>query len=289
MNDAVDRCARLEPSGAVAFRGPDARRFLNGMLTHNVRDLPVGSAQRTALLDDRGRVLGLLRLGCAAPDRFVAFPDGGERAALATRFARFLVFDDVEVDALAFPAAFHLFGPGAAARIERLGLPATSGFAEQGPVAILATDRFGAPGWDVWGHPPPIEPITDEEATRLRVRSGRVVWPDDVAEKRLVHELGLRETVLSFEKGCYIGQETVNRVDVMGGVKKRLAGIVAAGPVSPGDAVYVGDDAVGALGSVSGHLALAVLRIPADEPGTEVHIGDARIPARTAAFPLPLQ
>ncbi len=296
---ALDRArvsVRLEAPGAVRLSGPDARRFCNGMFTHNVRDLPVGGAHRSALLDDRGRVRGLLWLGCVGPDAFVAFPDGGFGAEFASRFGSFLVFDDVEVEALDLSAGFHLAGPSAATALAAAGLPTPTGVAEAGGGWVVAANRLGVPGWDVWGVSPMEPSVGSDVAQVLRVRAGRPIWPDDVGDKRLVHELGLHGEVLNFSKGCYIGQETVNRVDVMGGVKRRLTGLVlpAGESVRPGASVEHEGELLGAISSVAavggGALALAVLKIPFDTPGSpvEVVVGEERVPANTAAFPLPL-
>ncbi|MEZ4236566.1 MAG: hypothetical protein R3F59_10500 [Myxococcota bacterium] len=116
-----------------------------------------------------------------------------------------------------------------------------------------------------------------EEAEILRVLAGRPAFPADTGERRLPHELGLRDELLSFDKGCYLGQETINRVDVMGDVKRVLAGIRLDGlaPPPPGAELSAGDTRVGELTSPvalpeGGWAGLAVVRRPHDLAGTPV-------------------
>lgn len=272
----------------VAITGPDARRFCNAMFTNNARDLVPGAAQRTAMLDDRGRVHGLLDLYCEADDRFLAVLDGSTEEAFTTRYALYVVLDDVELAPRADLACATVQGAAPAVPHDLRSLP---------------RDRTGQGGVDVVGPAHRVTawlaelalPGVDEPTIeRLRVRVGDPRWPVDFGDKRLPHEMGLRDAFLSFDKGCYLGQETVNRVDVMGDVKQRLAGVRLAGEVPAGAELVVGEAVVGRLTSVVddpglGRIGLAVLRRPADAPGTELvarwDTGSA--PAVTSALPFP--
>ena len=116
----------------------------------------------------------------------------------------------------------------------------------------------------------------------LRILAGIPDHPRDTEDRRLPHELGLRDEVLHFEKGCYLGQEIIHRLDVMGRVRKQLVRLRFDGPVAQGDVVRPrdGDEELGTLTSVARladdeSVALAVLRVPYDEPGTGVVAGDS--------------
>jgi hypothetical protein len=108
--------------------------------------------------------------------------------------------------------------------------------------------------------------------------------------KALPHHLGLREHILSFDKGCYIGQESINRIDVMGRVRKHLCGVVVDARLQPEDEhrVLVGDAPLGGFTSPiplqnGSTLGLAVLKEPHNAPGTKVVVSGA--PGRVVAMP----
>jgi tRNA-modifying protein YgfZ len=83
---------------------------------------------------------------------------------------------------------------------------------------------------------------------------------------------------ISFEKGCYIGQETIARLNTYKGVKTQLWGIHLAAPVEPGTVVMLGDDKIGTITSVvateSEVLGLAYIRTKAGGAGLKVQVGN---------------
>jgi folate-binding protein YgfZ len=116
-------------------------------------------------------------------------------------------------------------------------------------------------------------PIGQTAFDALRIRHGRARWPVDGNEKTLVHELAINEEVCNFNKGCYLGQEVINRIDVKGQVAKKIMTLVIDGPELPpkGAEVRLEDKAVGIITSTAHSdgqsLALAVLRKKAWAPG----------------------
>jgi folate-binding protein YgfZ len=295
--------------GVVSLAGPDARRFCNGMFTNNARDLRPGSVQRSAVVDDRGRIGGFLDLLCAAEDRFVAVLDGLTPEAFLERFEKFVVFDDVALGVETLELG-SIQGPAAAGALAVIGIapPAAGTFAAVDGLFAYPSRRSPAGGYAIAA--PAGDPRLSllasrcvaaevEEAELLRVLAGRPRYPHDTGDKRLPHELGLRDELLSFDKGCYIGQETINRVDVMGDVKRALVGVRIEGdaPVAAGAELRsaASADAVGAVTSPAalpdgGWIALAVVRKPADAPGTEVTLASADGGSRSAritALPFP--
>lgn len=288
--------AVVERPSALWLVGPDARRFCNGMFTNNARDLAVGAGQRSAMLDDRGRVVGLMDLFCAADDRFLVVPDGMSVDAFTERYSAFIVFDDVEIVPYPVPDARVVVGVHTVAQLpDHPPAPVPWGIA-----AVNGVTALRRPGeLELWGAPPVpgVAEIHPADLELLRVAAGRVRWPDDVGPKRLAHELGLRDAALHFAKGCYVGQETVNRVDVMGEVKRGLFGLDVAGHGVPtGAAVHGADGAL--LGELTSPvpyrdgdrdrtLALAVLRRPPAAPGMELEVrhGDGRWPAVVRDLP----
>jgi folate-binding protein YgfZ len=102
-------------------------------------------------------------------------------------------------------------------------------------------------------------------------------------------EAGIVEQVVSFTKGCYIGQETVARLHYKGRPNRHLRGLRFSGPAQPGDSVVLAEKEVGEVGSAAvspafGPIGLAILRREA-EPGTTVAVGEDGVTAEVIALP----
>lgn len=280
----------------LTLTSDDARRWANGMFTNNIKRLQVGRGNRNAMCDDRGRVQGLLDLYCVRDDHFLVVLDGVSATWFQERYRMFLILDDIEVDELAGEVTLlSVQGPAAASALEQAGLPtpeverahvldASSG------VRIARRDRTALGGFDL------IVPVTGaggiwdrlrsvgalpcglETLDALRIHAGRAAWPQDGTDKSMVHELRFNEEVCAFDKGCYVGQEVINRIDVKGLINKRLTGLEVEGDATPpqGAEVLLGDTVVGTVSSATaagGRVrALGVLRKTAWEPGTAVTV-----------------
>jgi folate-binding protein YgfZ len=131
--------------------------------------------------------------------------------------------------------------------------------------------------------------VTEAAAEILRVESGRPRFDKDMTTRTIPQEAGINERAVSFEKGCYIGQETVARLHYRGKPNRRLAGLRLEAPASDGDVVTLGDREVGTVGTAvtspaHGAIALAILRREA-EPGAGVAVGSSAIAARVVDPP----
>ena len=113
----------------------------------------------------------------------------------------------------------------------------------------------------------------------LRIEAGIPRYGVDMDEENLLLETGLEHAV-SFDKGCYLGQETIERIHSRGHVNKNLVGILPEGaqPLTPGDPVYVQDNQVGMVTSstfsptLKRPLALGYVKREFTAPGTEVSV-----------------
>ena len=265
---------------AVELRGDDVRRFANGMFTNNVRDLPAGGAQRTAMVDDRGRVGGLLDLYLLDEQRILCLLEGVDPDAFIERYDAYVFADDVEFERRDGLRVLTVQGATAARALEAAGLPVPGPgeVVAAGDLLVARRDR-GATGYDLVGAELPALDVPEMTTTcleALRVRAGDARWPVDFPDKALPHEVGLQRHHLSFEKGCYVGQETIHRVEVLGRVRRRLVKLRLDALPEPGAEVRHEGRVVGALTSPvpwgDGALALAVLREPANEPGAVVEV-----------------
>src|SRR5439155_20798775 len=93
-------------------------------------------------------------------------------------------------------------------------------------------------------------PEVDEEAAEIiRVESGVPRLGREMSTDTMPAEAGIVDRAVSFEKGCYIGQETVARLHYRGRPNRRLRGLLLDGPAAPGDLVRLGDREVGEIGT----------------------------------------
>lgn len=294
----------------MTLTSPDAKRWCNGMFTNNIRKLQPGQGNRSAICDDRGRVQGIIDLYMVADDAFQATLDGITEAWFSKRYRMFMILDDIELDIPAgAPWLLSVQGPQAAAVLSAAGLPAPE--ADHAHVAadgirVARKDRTGLGGFDLicdsdasalstWQalQAAGAAPLGHAALDALRVLGGRARWPQDGTDKSMVHELAINEEVCAFDKGCYVGQEIINRIDVKGAIQKRLTALRVDGPVPLGTDAYLGDKKIGTLTSAAtvggATYGLAVLRKAAWEPGTAVELrpegGDA-ISATVVAPPL---
>ena len=253
----------------VTLSGPDACRFANGMFTNNVRDLPPGHSQRTGLTDDRGRLWALAELHRLGEDTIRLHLDGRSAEAFVARYDTYIVFDDVVLHPDA-QEGWTVQGREAPQVLRDAGLPIPDRGQHRSweDGLIVSRDRTGAgTGFDLWGPCPfPIDPLGQErlealEITAAQVRMAHVVPPG------LPHEHGLRDAILHFEKGCYLGQESIHRIDVMGRPRRALA--VVSGVHLELGSLYADGKAQGTLTRVAkapdgSCVGLAVVRRPYD-------------------------
>lgn len=294
-------------SGAAVISavGPDTRRFANGMFTQNIRDLPVGAATRTAWCDDRGRMLGLADLYVPAADALLFVLDGVPAHEFLARFEKFVVFDDVTLtDETARTALITVQGPRADEVMRKAKHPTPQGWVGHGPFGIGRRDRTGLGGYDLLVAREEADPTLAgliaagalpgraEVLEVLRIEAGRPNWPSDMDDKTFPHEVGLRDEVLHFGKGCYVGQEIINRMDTFAKVPRTLVGLVIEGEAPAGATLVADDKPVGRLGSVirspdRGVIALGLVKRPHEEPGGLLRVvaGERSWAARVQALP----
>ncbi|GAB4343530.1 MAG: glycine cleavage T C-terminal barrel domain-containing protein [Cyanophyceae cyanobacterium] len=317
---ARSRVALVDLSDWTRLRvtGADRLTFLHNQTTNDFKSLQPGQGTIAAIVNATARPLDLATAWVTeAAVLLLASPGMAER--LLTWFDRFIFpMDRVEVaNAQGSAIAFSLIGPEACALLQTLGihgedlephghrlvelagvpvrLAAGSGLAEPGfTLWIEVEDGTEGPG-DVLGDRAAIVwqtltaagavPLGSEGWQRLRIEDGRP-WPGtELTEDFNALEAGLWGAV-SFQKGCYIGQETIARLDAYDGVKQYLYGFRFDRPVAVGaDLVVVDPDqpeqeeagqrAAGRLTSVladgaKGAIALGYLRRKAGGPGTVV-------------------
>lgn len=261
---------------AVWVDGPDAEGFLQGLLSNDVAALTVGGFCDALLLDSTGHIRVDLRVARTTADGFtlVTAPESGGR--LAELLEEYHFSEDVEILGPEDVDRVTFLGPVEVAGAELVlagRVPQTVEAIGDASVILAGTAAITA------------DPATLDAA---RVAAGVPRLGVDITDRTLVHEAGLEHTAVSFTKGCYLGQETVARVEYRGGVNRRLVGLRLDGAVERGAEVRVEGRLVGTVGSVVDHpalgpIALAVLRREA-QVGGRVAIGADRA-ATVVALP----
>lgn len=249
--DASDR-------GQLTITGADARAFLHRLLANDVHGLEPGLGNRNLLLSSKGKIQHDFDLACE-PDGFSAVTVPGGAEALRAALDMYLFTDDVTLeDTGDRTAPLELCGPlvraVASALLGPVPEPAsagghawTLGEFDGVPVRMTALPILGTPGLRVDAGPEHAAALWDAlvgaGATPaglvvrdiLRVEDGAALWGVDVSDEVYPQEARLEEA-FSLDKGCYIGQEVVAKIDTYGGLNKRLVALRVDhdDPVPPG-------------------------------------------------------
>jgi len=258
----------------VTLTGPDAGSFLQGQLSQDVEDLPVGASTWSLLLQPSGKVDAWLRVTRTGEAAFELDVDGGFGDAVAARLQRFKLRTacDIEVStvrpflavrgvAVDDPGARPIVWPGTSGA----DLPGDAGSArEVAPPAGVGVERA-------------------EVYERARIQAGVPAMGRELTAQTIPVEAGqwLIDASVSFTKGCYTGQELVARIESRGGQAPRpVRGLRVEGAARAGDRVVADGVEVGTLTSVSGlddGTTVALAPLPrAVRIGAEVDVGGRR-------------
>jgi tRNA-modifying protein YgfZ len=280
----------LSARGRLRVTGRDRARLLHNVTSNEIKKLAPGSGCYAFLLTPQGRIQADVNLFCFA-DHFLIDTEPELREKVPRLILKYKVADQVELEDITDRTwAFGVEGPGAAALLTagNAPVPGTS-FAHLawGEFTVANVSVTGQPGFRVFGPkdcPPPLEGwavtvATEDDVRRVRIENGRPRFGEDIRETTLPQETQQMHAV-SFQKGCYIGQEIVERIRAQGHVNKKLVrlAINAAGAPAPGTKVAAeGKDAGEITSSISspesgGAAALAYVRVPYAEPGTVLDV-----------------
>ncbi len=298
-------CAALDLSwrAKLVLTGEDRTRWLNGMVTNNTRDLPLNQGNYSFVLNAQGRIQGDL-VTYNRGDYFLVSTDRDQVEGICEFFDRHIIMDDVEVTDISEKlVSIALAGPDSRQVLTRAGitLPELQPYevhdfvwngigltAARGP-ALLA-------GFEFWTHPDNAARLWDGLVAAGAVPAGTQAWEwllislgiprfrIDIRDRDLPQETG-QQHALHFTKGCYVGQEIVERIRSRGNVHRVLAGFRVQGAApQPGAKIHWSDKEVGEITSAASipalaskdsdvTLALGYIRREAATPGTEVKIG----------------
>jgi folate-binding protein YgfZ len=326
FSDPVTEYSALQTSCAVydlGFRalilltGGDRVRWLNGMVTNNVRDLAAEQGVYAFLLNPQGHILGDL-YAYNRGEKIVVETDQSQAEKILATFDHYIIMDDVEVVNLSEQlTVLGVAGPKARAVLRSAGIV----MPEMEPLQILdATcecdcdcvkctvvrgENAANENYELWLAPSEVRktwdalvaqgatPVGFEGLELQRIVAGIPLYGADIRERDLPQETE-QTRALNFNKGCYVGQEIVERIRSRGTVHRKFSGFLADGTVqiAPGTKVVAGGKDVGEVTSVAflplagrdSTVALGYMRRELALPGRAVTLGEAS--ATVTDFPV---
>ena len=248
----VDRADR----GLIAVGGADRAEYLQGQLTNDIAALGDGAACYSAHLTPQGRLIADMEV-LSIGGYLLLDVHEGSKDTLTAKFGELVFTEDVEIaDWTDTWASYGVTGPAAPERltealrsvgVEPSGLdfvtsstpPVGRRSSPAGDLIVARTDSLGSPGFDVWVARTAVSDLRHALARAgcvdadsgtvdtIRIENGRPLFPVDMDERTIPLEAGIEERAISFDKGCYVGQEVIIRImhRGQGRVARRLVGL----------------------------------------------------------------
>jgi folate-binding protein YgfZ len=284
--------------GKIRMTGKDRHRFLNGMVSNDVKTLQPGKGVLALFLDVKGHIQADMKI-YAFPDHFLITLQHYVRDKIIAGLDRYIISEDVQMKDVTQDFAFiQVLGPESESFLRSKGierLPSDLYSFEQNEIGqvirlsvgySILTDN-GSSVLDLLD----AQPVGMRAFDTYRVESGLALVQRDTEEMSFPQEARM-DAALNFQKGCYLGQEVMARIDAQGHVNKRLMGIVSETAVHSGDKIYQGDKEVGKVMSTTFSILLQqpfsigyVRREHANE-GQEIQIGESRTTGVVRNLPL---
>ncbi|MDQ4125066.1 MAG: hypothetical protein M3134_05635 [Actinomycetota bacterium] len=263
----ADRSGR----GKLRFTGPQRAWFLHQIMTQAFEDIAPGEARDTAMITAHGRMLGYLEV-VATDDALLAHFEPSLAATLPDEIRRYVFATRVEIEDVSADLGLVLVAGKPPAVDDAvvhpttsLGIPAAYLWVTDVAGTIEELERAGA------------RAAGEDELEAIRIANGVPRWGYEMDLKTIPQEAGIESRAVHFDKGCYLGQEAMAKINFRGKVNRRLALIQSENGLEQGAEVVAEGATVGKVTSVAGSRGLAIVKhtVTAD---TEVSVGDT--PAR---------
>ncbi len=261
----------LSSRAKIAVTGGDRVRWLNGMVTNNIRDLAAGHGVYAFLLNAQGRIQGDI---CAFQrgESLLVDTEAAQRENVLQMFDRYIIADDVEIADISDKlSAIGLTGPESRQVLERAGIVFSElahlqliDLAWQGKnVTLLRSGEEARESWQLWIAPEHFRelwsavmqagalPTGTAALNSFRISRGIPQFGVDIRDRDLPQETG-QTRALNFTKGCYLGQEIVERIRSRGAVHRQFGAFAVKGALPvPGAKIVAEDKDVGEITSVA--------------------------------------
>lgn len=294
--DSVAVCDR-SGWGRIRVSDDDRLRFLHNQSTNDFQSLQPGQGCDTVMVTSTARTIDLVS-AYVLQDAVLLLVSPNRYEFLLQWLDRYIFFaDKVQLtDVTNETATLSLIGRGSDAIMEKLGAGAIIGQPHanhqlvDGGVIVAVGSGLASPGYTLilpvaqkqklWSQILELGAmeLSDRAWEVLRILQGRPAPDAELTDDYNPLEVGLWQTI-SFNKGCYIGQETIARLNTYKGVKQNLWGIKLSAPTEPGAVITVGEEKIGKLTSYTetadGYFGLGYIRTKAGGAGLKVQVGDS--------------
>lgn len=308
----------------ICLTGADRVRFLHGQVTNDIKCLRAGEGCYAALVTAKGKMESDLNIYCLQDELLLDFePSLTEK--VSQRLEKFIVADDVQVvDVASLYGQLSVQGPKADAVIHGLGV-----FSEipnkpfqsvkisdpnVGEIYLVSQARLApVAGFDLFIPLDSLGAVADkliaaaksvggracgwEALETARIEAGIPRFGADMDESNIPLECGIESRAVNYEKGCYIGQEVINRIHSIGHVNKELRGLRLANELKmlpeKGDKLFRDGKEVGYVTSAAkspaldAQIALGYVRREANAPGTELVLHSGSVEAKAVVAETP--
>jgi folate-binding protein YgfZ len=310
MTALIAGCGIYRPERAlISLTGRDRIRWLNGMVSNNIRDLAVGHGVYAFVLTPQGHIQADL-YAFHRGESLLIETERAQLAGLLQIFRKYIIMDKVEIEDLSGKTVvFIVTGPKSEEVLDSLGLSKDLGNLQLADVnwngtalTLVRGDNPSFPNYEVWVPAEQAESVwnallqaggvevRERTLETFRILCGIPKVGQDIREKTLPHETG-QERALNFNKGCYIGQEIVERIRSRGAVHKTFVGFEVEGPVPPaGTKIQSEGKDVGEITTVAAEalkqkrLALGYLRREFIAGEKQLTAGEAQVKPTTLPF-----
>jgi folate-binding protein YgfZ len=287
---------------ALSVKGPDAAEYLQGQLTNDIEALEPEQGCYAALLDRKGHLTSDMRVLHLEGGELWLDLETGPAAGVLKHLRTYSIGRDVEIEDVTDRwAVISMIGPrsGEISGFEGLGpehaqrsrpWDGTDVLAVASDIGIdLIVNAADAAALEATLTAAGAPHVSAEAAEIVRVESGRPRFGREMGPDHMPAEAGIVERAVSFEKGCYIGQEPVARLHYRGKPNRSLRGLRLSAPASHGDPLSLGEREVGSVGTACispahGPIALAIVRREATV-GEQLAVGDGSATAEVVELP----
>jgi aminomethyltransferase len=298
----------LSARGRIYASGADRARLLHAMTTNHVQQLTPGTGCYAFFLDAQGHIQADLNLLCLE-DRFLLDAEPETRERVFRHLDKFIIADDVALeDVTGTLACVAVEGPQAMAVLAAIRAPTPRAEYSHAPwngALVQRASQTGEPGFRIFM---PVETMADwiarlesagavhatqDEARTVRLEHGKPRYGDEIFDTTLPQETGQMHAV-HFAKGCYLGQEIVERIRSRGHVNRLLVKLEVEGdaPLAGGTKISAGAGEAGEIASsafspaLEKVVALAYVRAQYAAAGTVLQAGGRTASVSPAASPV---
>src|SRR5579864_8571870 len=258
----------------ISLTGGDRMRWLNGMVTNNIRDLAVGRGVYAFLLNPQGRILADM-YAYNRGESLVVETDRSQVKKIIATFDHYIIMDDVEAaDISGQQTALGVAGPNSRKLLNAVGIeipemqplqmitPRCSCDCDCLECTVIRGDDAPQESYEIWLDAKDVlktwqalvaagaVPVGSEALEMQRIAAGIPLYGVDIRERDLPQETE-QMRALNFNKGCYVGQEIVERIRSRGTVHRKFTGFafINGDSVAPGTKIVVGEKEVGEITS----------------------------------------